>query len=291
MLQIGTVERRLPSHLPRGRDFAGNAMESCGSVRIGDMEMHSHRLPCGALGMRAGLPLGDGPSLVLLTEGSAKLSRSGKHITLSEGEWTLAQGHLVVTAEQRAGLLVVRLGKDFNLQSAEQLRSFMLCRYDEACGAAQMVYSHAVGMVEIESKVSLGAGQELAAITAHLVRLALTEASAVRPLIGMRDTLRVRIRNYVERNLRDPNLSIDGIAARFKCSKRNLHKVFQEEGDTLNRLLWSTRLDRCRVDLEDPMLRHRSITEIAFGWGFNSSAHFSRAFRARFGVTPRDIRA
>ncbi|MEP7101777.1 MAG: helix-turn-helix domain-containing protein, partial [Burkholderiales bacterium] len=28
---------------------------------------------------------------------------------------------------------------------------------------------------------------------------------------------------------------------------------------------------------------------IAFAWGFNSSAHFCRLFKAHFGVSPRDF--
>ena len=46
-----------------------------------------------------------------------------------------------------------------------------------------------------------------------------------------------------------------------------------------------------RRDLCDPALAARTISEIAFGWGFNDAAHFSRAFRARFGAAPRELRA
>jgi AraC-like DNA-binding protein len=38
-------------------------------------------------------------------------------------------------------------------------------------------------------------------------------------------------------------------------------------------------------------LCNRTITEIAFGWGFSDAAHFSRIFRARFGCAPRELRA
>jgi len=33
------------------------------------------------------------------------------------------------------------------------------------------------------------------------------------------------------------------------------------------------------------------VSEIAFGLGFNDAAHFSRAFRVRFGASPREWRA
>jgi AraC-like DNA-binding protein len=46
-----------------------------------------------------------------------------------------------------------------------------------------------------------------------------------------------------------------------------------------------------RADLCDPALRNRTISDIAFSWGFVDASHFSRAFKARFGCTARDVRA
>ena len=39
-----------------------------------------------------------------------------------------------------------------------------------------------------------------------------------------------------------------------------------------------------------PALHHRSVSDIAFSWGFNDAAHFSRAFKERFRVTPKEFR-
>jgi len=50
------------------------------------------------------------------------------------------------------------------------------------------------------------------------------------------------------------------------------------------------RLAHCKDDLANPLLDRKSITEIAFFWGFNDSAHFSRAFRQEFGMSPRRFR-
>jgi AraC-like DNA-binding protein len=66
--------------------------------------------------------------------------------------------------------------------------------------------------------------------------------------------------------------------------------VWGGEGCSLSDWIWSLRLDAAKRELCDPAQAARSISEIAFACGFNDAAHFSRAFRARFGCPPRDLR-
>ena len=44
------------------------------------------------------------------------------------------------------------------------------------------------------------------------------------------------------------------------------------------------------ADLASPLHSHRTITEIAFAWGFNNSAHFNRLFKERYGLSARAYR-
>ena len=44
------------------------------------------------------------------------------------------------------------------------------------------------------------------------------------------------------------------------------------------------------ADLTDPRYNGRAVSQIAFANGFEDAAHFSRAFKGRFGRTPRDWR-
>ena len=67
-----------------------------------------------------------------------------------------------------------------------------------------------------------------------------------------------------------------------------MHRLWaQESAETLGRHILGRRLERCRADLTDP---NRTVTDVAFGWGFRSLAHFSRAYRARFGGSPSQDR-
>jgi AraC-like DNA-binding protein len=100
-----------------------------------------------------------------------------------------------------------------------------------------------------------------------------------------------RIRQHVQRHLADPELSVRSIAQAVGLSVAHLHRLFHQcEEQTLAHYVWAERLEACRRRLADPAAAGCGVSEIAFGLGFNDAAHFSRAFRARFGASPREWR-
>ena len=101
---------------------------------------------------------------------------------------------------------------------------------------------------------------------------------------------RLRIVNYIEANLGDPDLSPTRIAEACKLTPRHLHHVFSNEPETAARYILRRRLEECARALPTESCRDRTITEIAFQFGFNNQTHFGRVFRARYGVTPSDYR-
>jgi AraC-like DNA-binding protein len=104
------------------------------------------------------------------------------------------------------------------------------------------------------------------------------------------ETLLRQIRGYIETNLQRPDLTPDTIAAAHFISTRYLHKLFARQGDTVAGWTRGRRLERCRQDLRNPSLRHHSISAIGARWGLVDASHFSRAFRAAYGVTPSEYR-
>ena len=99
-----------------------------------------------------------------------------------------------------------------------------------------------------------------------------------------------RIRQLIEERLRDPSLSVAGVAAELRMSMSHLHRVFKGEPLSPAQYIWHRRLEACRRDLLDPRLANATVGQIAFSWGFNDAAHFSRAFRDCFGCSPREWR-
>jgi AraC-like DNA-binding protein len=105
-----------------------------------------------------------------------------------------------------------------------------------------------------------------------------------------RRALLLRIHAFIDQHLGDPELSPSVIAAAHHVSVRYLHKLFQEHDMTVAGWIRGRRLDRCRRDLVDPTLWARPVSAIAARWGFADSAHFSRVFRAAYGIPPREYR-
>jgi AraC-like DNA-binding protein len=100
-----------------------------------------------------------------------------------------------------------------------------------------------------------------------------------------------RIRSYIDRNLASTDLGPATIASAHFISTRHLHGLFQEQGVTVSTWIRTRRLEQCRRDLLDPMLADRPVAAIAARWGFVDAAHFSRAFKTAFGISPIEYRA
>ncbi|WP_374315057.1 helix-turn-helix domain-containing protein [Microbacterium sp.] len=104
-------------------------------------------------------------------------------------------------------------------------------------------------------------------------------------------TLLRRVLDYIDENLPDSELSPGQIAAAHFISVRHLHAVFNEQGTTVSTMIRTRRLERCYDALVDPQQAHLSITAVAMAHGFVDAAHFSRTFRAHFGVPPSTVRS
>lgn len=125
-----------------------------------------------------------------------------------------------------------------------------------------------------------------------LLAAALADMSAEARLDGKatRAAWVARIKSFINSHLGDPTLSPAMIAAALGVSTRYLSMLFADEEMSIERFIWDRRLKKCLAALGDPAQKGCTISAIAFGWGFSDMSHFSRSFRERFGLSPREYR-
>jgi AraC family transcriptional activator of tynA and feaB len=99
--------------------------------------------------------------------------------------------------------------------------------------------------------------------------------------------LREQALQYIDENLGDTKLCPATTAAAHAVSLRTLYSALDGLGMTLAAYIRHRRLARCYDDL---VLSTAPVGVIASRWGFGSPAHFSRAFRQRYGMPPNEAR-
>ena len=99
-----------------------------------------------------------------------------------------------------------------------------------------------------------------------------------------------RAKAYIEANLHDQTLDPPHLAAATGVSLRRLQELFHERGQHISDWIWHRRLSVAANRLADPGYLHMPLGTLAYACGFASQAHFSRRFKERYGLSPRDYR-
>jgi AraC-like DNA-binding protein len=105
-----------------------------------------------------------------------------------------------------------------------------------------------------------------------------------------RSVVLLNVRAAIDARLTDPNLTPQKVAAAAAVSVRYANDVLEEANTSIQRLIQTRRLALCRQALQDPSQRHRTVSDIAYSWGFSDMTHFGRKFKAAFGVLPSECR-
>ena len=99
----------------------------------------------------------------------------------------------------------------------------------------------------------------------------------------------IRIRQHIESHLASEELSANSVAAHFGLSRASLYRLFAPAGGIAD-YIRSRRLHRAFFDLANAEARSVRISEVARRWQLGTDAHFTRSFKAAYGITPRAAR-
>jgi AraC-like DNA-binding protein len=228
------------------------------------------------------------------TQGRGVISQDGRHAVLGPGDFALYDSTrpYQLTFDDDFQQYVLKLpGPTLRtaLRETEKLTATTV-RGDRGAGHLM------IGMIRtLAADIDALAPESAAAVADSVSQILIAGLAALpaakrAPVSQLTAYHREQIKALIRARLADPELNVAQIAQALRLSPSTLHRAWVGEPCSLSDHIWSQRLEAARRQLCDPACAARSVSEIAFSCGFNDAAHFSRAFRARFGCSPRDVR-
>jgi AraC-like DNA-binding protein len=160
---------------------------------------------------------------------------------------------------------------------------------DVATPAGRLVQDAMVGLREEVAKIRESEAPALAAGLCGLVSGLMLRGGQGEDAVTRVKAARTRVmRDFIEANLRDPELGIAKVSTSVGASRSTIYRDFSPEGG-LDHYILRRRLQRAYIDLVDQPATRGRITQVAESWGFQSMSHFYRQFRAEFGCVPGDV--
>ncbi|CAA2142464.1 helix-turn-helix domain-containing protein [Hyphomicrobium sp. ghe19] len=164
-------------------------------------------------------------------------------------------------------------------------------RFDSKAGMSRVLRSTLDEAFQQMNRLGGRSGRCLRKVITAMTWDAVREQLDAPAALGVHEIQCARLKRHIEACLADPDLCVESIAEACRTSVRSVHRVFAADAaGSVWKYVWKRRLRHCAAELRDPMQSHRSITDICFAWGFNSTSHFSRLFKEQFGVPPSRYR-
>jgi AraC-like DNA-binding protein len=102
--------------------------------------------------------------------------------------------------------------------------------------------------------------------------------------------LHAAARRLIERDCANFDLTPDLVAMFLGCSRASLYRAFSRHGESVAAVIWATRLEHAWRMLTSSSHFGLPVSEISLRSGFLDQATFSRMFKRRYGLTPREAR-
>lgn len=225
----------------------------------------------------------------VLTAGTASLHQDERTARLAPGDLVVWENTRPFVWEfpDEWSIAVLSVPADaVNLSSRE--RTALSARRLPAAGLTGVVGRFVGDVARTAHEIQADQSEEVLALASDLA-ITLLRASRGATARTPREAV-ATAKRYIRSRWRDPGLSPREIAAAADISPRYLHRLFQEEPQTVGQYLQSTRLAAARAALLNHRHDHRTVVDIAHSCGFGDISGFNRAFRTAYGMTPTQMR-
>jgi AraC family transcriptional activator of tynA and feaB len=237
--------------------------------------------------------LTDVVQILVQLDGSARISQDGREAELGTRDLCLVDvGRLAsfVHSREACGLVIEVSRRDCEARLGPLAR-WTARRVDGRHAAGALASSFAQLLLDQVTQLSTSSQAQVKLQFLDLVAMALKESEGgdfVHSSARLASLL--RLKSVVDANLSNCTATCEDLASAAGISVRYANQLLDAENTSLQRLLFSRRIEKCQSALADPAQAHRQISEIAYSWGFGDVSHFGRLFKAMVGMTPRDYR-
>ncbi|CAN7712465.1 helix-turn-helix domain-containing protein [Neorhizobium tomejilense] len=275
-------------------DFQRGDEEKCrlvsamlGTCRLTRLEADTHTVFGDRVTLGSDNP--DAIKLVIQTHGCSSLAQNGRNVPVGADAFVMYDPSrpYTLTNSTAVRLLLLQLPRRALPAAAVTRLMDPFVAMSEHAGMQRILLSlmdstiREIGELDDTARASLG--QTMIELIRTMIGV---DPQRERSSAHSLDLLRRRVKDFVSDQISRPDLDIGMIARRMGCSVRYVYRAFEAEGTTPADYIWSLRLERAAARLRDATCRPGEISEIAFALGFSSSAHFSRAFRSRYALSP-----
>ena len=231
-------------------------------------------------------------SVMLQLAGTIKAAQCGRVCGLSPGEFCVIDGlasfDLEVTDPQ-SHVVFVQMPRHAVLSRRNGLEERTARLFDSHEPGAQLLRNMLMSL--LDAAPYLEHEQRAAALASVVQMVAAPKLPGGEVLPGRNGERIVATLAFIDSQLADPTLTAQRVAAAQRLSRRRLDQIMAGVGTSLTAQIWSRRLSQAASDLADPRFAAKTVTQIAFGVGFEDAAHFTRAFKRKFHCTPREWRS
>lgn len=242
--------------------------------------------------------------LVLAPRGTVGLEQSGRQLQLERGQVGLAttsrpyRARLLADGGGRGRVTLVQVLVPRALVPfpQDEVDRLLALPFPGAGGPGELFTRFVATMISDRTRYGPAESAQLGSVALGLASTLLAHHLGAPPgplpaADPAHAALALRVRDHIRRHLADPELRPETIAAAHHISLRSLHRLFQSQDTTPAAYIRHQRLECARRDLADPALADRPVRAVAARWGFPRPSDFTRAFRAAYGLPPRDYRS